>query len=93
MGTLFIPNTVAIIKDSAHGPESKELVDFLLSRQVEKMLAEGPSAQIPLNFEVAVRSRVEPEQELRTMEVDFQAATEQWDTAATFLRDLFARAD
>ena len=93
MGTLFIPNTVAIIKDSAHGPESKALVDFLLSRQVERMLAEGPSAQIPLNFEAAVRSRVEPKQKLRTMEVDFQAATEQWDTAVSFLRDLFATAD
>ena len=93
MGTLFIPNTVAIIKDSAHGPESKMLVEFLLSRQVEQMLAEGPSAQIPLNSEVTMRSRVEPEQPLKTMEVDFLAATDQWDTAATFLRDLFATAD
>lgn len=93
LGTLFIPNTVAVIKGSAHGPESKALVDFLLSQKVEKLLAEGPSAQIPLSSKVKVRSRVEPEQPLRTMEVDFQAASEQWDAAATFLRDLFARAD
>ena len=93
LGTLFIPNTVAIIKDSDSGPESKALVDFLLSRKVEEMLAKGPSAQIPLNAEVKMRSRVEPEAPLKTMKIDFLEATEQWDAAATFLRDLFATAD
>ena len=93
MGTLLIPNTVAIIKDSRHQQESKKLVEFLLSRTVERMLAQGPSAQIPLSSRVAVKSRIQPKDELKTMSVDFNAAAEEWDATAKFLRDLFATAD
>lgn len=92
IGTLFIPNTVAIINGTKRVRETKALVDFLLSRKVERLLAEGPSAQIPLNAEVRVSSRVEPKQEAQAMKIDFQAAAEEWDTTALFLRDLFATA-
>ncbi len=47
LGTLFMPNTVAVIRGAPHPREAKQLVDFLLSPQVEEMLAEGPRAQIP----------------------------------------------
>lgn len=93
LGTLFIPNTVAIIRDAPHPKEAKQLVDFLLSPQVEQMLAEGPSAQIPLNWQVKTAPRVESPRTVRAMEVDFEAAAAQWDAAATFLRDLFATAN
>jgi iron(III) transport system substrate-binding protein len=35
MGALFIPNTLALIQGSAHGEEARQLVDFLLSPEVE----------------------------------------------------------
>ncbi len=93
LGTLFIPNTVAVIRGAPHPREAKQLVDFLLSPQVEEMLAEGPSAQIPLNSQVPVLPRVGSPRTVRAMEVDFEAAAAQWDTVATFLRDLFATAN
>lgn len=93
LGTLFIPNTVAVIRGAPHPKEAKQLVDFLLSPQVEEMLAEGPSAQIPLSSKVPTQSRVESPRTAKAMEVDFEAAAAQWDAAAIFLRDLFARAD
>ncbi len=93
LGTLFIPNTVAVIRGAPHPREAKQLVDFLLSPQVEEMLAEGPSAQIPLNSQVQVLPRVGSPRTVRAMEVDFEAAAAQWDTVATFLRDLFATAN
>jgi len=93
LGTLFIPNTLAIIQGSKHVEEAQQLVDFLLSPQVEEMLAAGPSAQIPLNSDVKQSPRVESPQTIRAMEVDFEQAAEQWNTAAKFLQQEFATAN
>ncbi len=90
LGTLFIPNTVAIIRGSPNPQRARRLVDFLLSPQVETMLAAGPSAQIPLNPEVETPIRVKTPQQIKPMDVDFHKAAEKWDTAARFLRDEFA---
>ena len=49
MGTLFIPNTVALIKGSPNQAGGKKLIDFLLSTDIEARLATGNSHQIPLN--------------------------------------------
>jgi iron(III) transport system substrate-binding protein len=48
MGTLFIPNTLAVIKGGPNREPAHRLVDYLLSPTVEEKLAAGPSAQIPL---------------------------------------------
>ena len=93
IGTLFIPNTLALMQNSPQSETAKQLVDFLLSPPVEAMLAAGPSAQIPLSSRVKERSRVEPSESIRTMDVDFEAAAARWDTAASFLRQEFATAD
>ncbi len=89
MGTLFIPNTVSIIKGCPHPAEARRLVDFLLSPQVEKALAVGPSAQIPLNSAVQITPRVETPRTVKAMPVDFAAAAELWETVARFVRDEF----
>jgi iron(III) transport system substrate-binding protein len=48
IGTLIIPNTVAMINGAPHSDEAKELIDYLLSKEVEgKLLASG-SIQIPV---------------------------------------------
>jgi iron(III) transport system substrate-binding protein len=65
------------------------LVDFLLSPEVETALAQGPSAQIPLNPLVVSRPRVETPETVKAMRVDFEAAARSWDRAARFLRDEF----
>jgi iron(III) transport system substrate-binding protein len=90
LGALFIPNTLALIKGSAHPQAARQLVDFLLSPAVEARLAQGPSAQFPLNRAVQVPSRAAPATPVRAMSVDFAAAADHWDAAAAFLRDLFA---
>jgi iron(III) transport system substrate-binding protein len=89
MGTLFIPNTLALIKDSPNPKAAEQLVDYLLSADVERRLADGPSAQIPLRKGVQATSRVKTPGEVRAMEVDWQAAAEKWDTAAEFLQSEF----
>ncbi len=90
LGTLFIPNTIAIVRGGPHPEQARSLVDFLLSAPVEAQLAQGPSAQFPVNPEVSVRSRAAPDALPRWMEVDFVAAADQWERAAAFLRELYA---
>jgi iron(III) transport system substrate-binding protein len=92
-GTLFIPNTLALIKGSPHPEEAEKLLDFLLSSDAERRLADGPSAQIPLRKGVPASPRVKTPREVRAMAVDWSAAAEKWDTAAEFLTAEFATVD
>jgi iron(III) transport system substrate-binding protein len=89
MGTLFIPNTVCMIRGCPHPTLARRLVDYVLSPAVEEKLALGDSAQIPLSTEVDVQSRLKIPSGVRQMQVDFEAAADMWDTAAKFLRDEF----
>jgi iron(III) transport system substrate-binding protein len=89
LGTLLIPNTVAIIKDAPHPAAARRLVDYLLSPDVEARLAAGRSAQIPLRRPAVTQSRLTMPDDLHTMQVDFAAAAEQWDAAARFIVDEF----
>jgi iron(III) transport system substrate-binding protein len=89
LGTLFIPNTLAIIKGGPNPQAARRLVDYLLSPEVEAKLAAGPSAQIPLNRNVKAKVRVQTPKTIKPMKVDFEQAAEKWDTAAKFLRDEF----
>jgi iron(III) transport system substrate-binding protein len=89
LGTLFIPNTLAIVKGCRHPESARKLIDFLLTPQVETTLAQGPSGQIPLNSKVDVKLRVETPRTVKAMEVDFTAAAKKWDMVAKYLREEF----
>jgi iron(III) transport system substrate-binding protein len=93
MGTLFLPNTVAIIRGCPNPEGARKLVDFLLSADMEKQLAEADSHQIPLNPEVKARlpDAIENGRTAHPMEVDFEKAADMWDEVQSFLRDEFAR--
>ncbi len=91
-GTLFLPNTVALLTDAPHPTEAKRLIDFLLSPEVERMLSDGPSAQIPLNPTVQCNPRVKSPSTIRAMRIDYQEAARGWEQAAKFLRNEFASA-
>ncbi len=85
LGTLFIPNTLAIIKGSPHQKEAEALANHLLSPEVESALARGPGAQIPLLKSTNVEARVETPRTVHAMEADFEAASKVWDRVAAFL--------
>ena len=52
-GAVLIPNTVSIITHCPHPQEARLLVDYLLCAEVERKLALGPSAQVPLGTDLA----------------------------------------
>jgi iron(III) transport system substrate-binding protein len=53
IGTLLIPNTVGLIKGGPHPQPARELMEFLLSEQVERTLAKSVSHNIPLRAKLA----------------------------------------
>ena len=89
LGTLFIPNTLALMAGSANQAEANLLVDFLLSAEVEGRLAMGRSSQIPLNRGATEKPRVETHETVRPMQVDFAKVAEGWDAARKFLTEEF----
>jgi iron(III) transport system substrate-binding protein len=93
MGTLFIPNTLMILKDCPDPEGARRLVDYLLSADVEARLAQGDSHQIPINPKVKAElpAEIEPARTARRMDVDWVRAAHLWDEVQTFLRDEFAR--
>ena len=93
LGTLFIPNTLAIIKGGPNSRAARKLVDYLLTAEVEKRLAAGPSGQIPLNPKVNAKTKVKTPRDIKAMEVDWQHAADKCAEAAKFIRDEFASAD
>ncbi len=90
LGTLFIPNTLAMIKGAPHPDAARTLADRILSPEVEEALADGPSAQIPLLKSTRKSARVETPATVHPMDVDFQAAAKVWDRAAVVLTELFS---
>jgi iron(III) transport system substrate-binding protein len=93
MGTLFIPNTVAILRGGPNGDGARQLVDFLLSPEVEAKLAESDAHQIPLHPEVraTLPAEIETPRTVKAMDVDFDKAAALWDEVQTFLSREFAR--
>ncbi|HMP02742.1 MAG TPA: extracellular solute-binding protein [Gemmatales bacterium] len=90
-GTLFLPNMLSLIRGAPNAEAGKKLIDFLLHPETERRLAEGPSAQIPLNPKVRAKLEISTPAEVKAWPVDFAAAVREWDAAQAMLRDLFAR--
>lgn len=93
MGTLLIPNTISLIRGSPNQQAAEKFLDYVLSAKVESRLANGRSAQIPLNKNVSEKSRATAGVDIRPMAVSFQAAVKCWDSAARFMQEEFVRAD
>lgn len=90
-GTLFLPNTLAVVKGSPNPAEAVELINYLLAAEVENQLAAGPSAQIPLNRNATAGPRVKGPSQTKAMKVDFAAAAAAFDTARKVVEERFLR--
>ena len=89
LGTLRIPNTLAILKGAPHPVAAAKLADYLVSPETEDRLAMGDSSQIPMFREVPTQPRVLPKEGVRWMDVDFEAAADNWESTAEMLERIF----
>jgi len=88
-GTLRIPNTIAVLKNAPHPVAAGKLADYLVSPQTEDRLAMGISSQIPISRRSEYRPRVLPDDPVRWMKVDFEAAAEDWESWASSVLEIF----
>lgn len=88
LGTLFIPNTLGLLRGAPHSKEGQRLIDFLLSPDTERKLSESESAQIPLQNNVVASRRVSTPAEVSAMQVDFADAARHWTEASETLAKL-----
>lgn len=91
IGTLLIPNTVALIRDCPHPDEGKILIDYLLSREVESKLAFCESANMPIRDGVKKPPHVPEFSSIKAMEVNYYKVAEKLDKSARFCQGLFVR--
>ncbi len=87
-GTLLIPCSVAIVKGCARRNRAQQLVDFLVSPEVERMLANSDSRNIPvrgwLRDELGI---VQPE----ASSVSYEAVADAMDEAVAAAREILLR--
>ena len=93
LGTLLIPNTVCLLKNSPNPAAAEALVNRILSSPTEARLAASSSGQIPLLAVTGKKpvSRVLPTEEVRWQKADYVQAAAVWETAAKFLREKFTQ--
>jgi len=87
-GALLIPNTVALIKNSPNSENGKKLIDFLLSPEVEEMLAKSVAGQIPVRPEIPLPERIEAMGKIKFMKVDFEKAAKAIPESSEAVRSL-----
>ena len=86
LGTLVMPNAVALVKGAPHGEAGKKLVDYLLSREVEQTLAKSMAAQMPLHPDVVVPANVKPVSAIKDMAVTFGTIGKVTDQVLPYLK-------
>jgi iron(III) transport system substrate-binding protein len=86
MGTLFIPNTVAIVAGGPNVDGARKLLDFLLSDNAELALADnGWHFSLRKGHEKLSPLGLEAHTEAKRMAVDFSKAADLWDEVQAFL--------
>lgn len=90
-GTLLVPTAAVLIAGAPHAENGRRFIDFLLTAEVEKMLASS-AAQMPLRPGVDVPAGVKRVDEIKAMVVDYgKLATRIEALAGGFLRTWVAR--
>jgi iron(III) transport system substrate-binding protein len=69
-----MPNMVSLIANAPHPEEGKRLIDYLLSADVERQLADSEAVQIPLHAGVPGPKNIPPISSFRPMTLDYGKA-------------------
>ncbi len=91
LGTLLIPNTVALVQGGPHPQEGRRFVDFLLSPRVEERLARTEAGQIPLRPTIPRPAHVPTPDRVKAMDVDYEKVADWMESSGQLLQKLFVR--
>jgi iron(III) transport system substrate-binding protein len=91
LGTLLIPNTVALIEGGPNPENGRKFIDFLLDPKIEEMLAHAESGQIPLRTGIKHPAHVPNLEKIKALKVDYEKVADWMDPSSRFLQELFVR--
>lgn len=91
MGTLVIPNTVAVVKGCPNPEGAIALVEHLLSSEVEAVLAQSQAAQMPLRSGIPPLSPAFDLSRVKAMPVDWQKVAARAEESARFVETVFLK--
>jgi len=86
LGTLIMPNTVSLIKNSPHPTEAQILGEYLLRPETELRLAEL-CGQMPLHQHLKVPAGVPSIDSIKPMQVDYEQAADKLDRIQSYLKE------
>ncbi len=86
-GTLLLPNTVCKIKGGPNPANAQKLIDYILRRETEAMLAKGRSAQIPVRDGIARPTGLKGLDAMKVMPVDWNAVGAVFPTSHEWLKE------
>jgi iron(III) transport system substrate-binding protein len=76
MGVPIMPNMVSLVSNGPHLEAGKKLIDYLLSPEVERMLAQSEAVQIPLHSGVEGPKNIPPLSSFKPMTLDYSKAAD-----------------
>jgi len=85
LGTLVMPTAVVLMANRPHPDAGKRLVDYLLSAEAERQMAES-AAHMPLRARVVTPRNVRRVSDIRAMEVDYARVAEEMERIQPWLR-------
>lgn len=91
LGTVVIPNTIALINNAPHLTEAKMLIDYLLSKEMEEKLAYSSSMQIPVRKNVKRPAHVPYLEDIKMLEIDYENVAGKIEEAAKYLQEICLR--
>ena len=88
MGVPVMPNMVSLIANAPHPDQGQALIDYLLSAEVERMLAESEAVQIPLHAGVPGPKNIPAISTFKPMTLDYSKAASRVEDVTTRLSSI-----
>jgi iron(III) transport system substrate-binding protein len=85
LGVPVMPNMLSLIADAPHPDEGRKLVDYLLSPDVERQLAQSEAVQIPLHAGVEGPKNIPAIDTFKPMTLDYSEAASRVEDVTTRL--------
>jgi iron(III) transport system substrate-binding protein len=88
LGVPVMPNMVSLIANAPHPDEGRKLIDYLLSADVERILARSDAVQIPLHAGVPGPKNIPPIDSFKPMTLDYAKAASRVEDATQRLASI-----
>ncbi len=86
IGSLIMPNTVNLIKNSPNVENGKKIMDYLLSKETEAKLAKS-CAQMPLHKDVEIPENIPSLDNIIPIKIDYDNAAQKLEEIQNYLKE------